>query len=98
MIKTEEIFKNYNIMYIIFLYVLLIVIKTELYHKLTTQTIPKLTVHDHIISSLGHFRVALNTHSCQLQIEIFNINHYTVFGYHPKTALKPCSFMSIEGN
>jgi hypothetical protein len=68
------------------------------YSKLTTLTGTQLTPNDYLISTLGQVRMTLNPQKCQLQLEAFTQNSYSIIGYYPRKALPPCLSLSIANN
>lgn len=77
---------------------LLGVAETVVYLKLTSLVPSTLTPNDYLISTLGHFRLTLNSQTCQLQIETFTNNNYAVVGYYPRTVLSSCSSLTVANN
>ena len=71
---------------------------SAVYHKITSLQPSPLTPHDYLTSTLGNFRLTLKAPTCQLQIETFFEPSYSIVGYYPRTALQPCSSLSVVNN
>lgn len=84
--------------FILCLFVCLITSKCAIYSKISTLNSVILTSNDYLVSTLGLFRTKLNPKTCQLIFENFVNSDYLIVGYYPRSALSPCSFVTISNN